>query len=169
MTSYWPSGLELKDTQSPLEILQEAKKEWEANSAGALTLVFQSTKSESGNEMIIVHAKHLPSERTATLLSVLHRETSPYPATIDPRDVDLPNFLKKSYYRPAIHTALGQVLNPVKIQTDGYTVTNEWVSDTPAEFRKNLQLAFNLGTVKSEILNLACGVTTPDTNVPGNG
>ena len=33
-------------------------------------------------------------------------------------------------------------------------VTNEWVCETPAEFRVNLRRALNLGVVKSEIVSL---------------
>jgi len=158
MSNFWPSGIELSDTQSPFEILETARQDWETNSDSVFTLVLQRATSEAGNAMIIVHAKHIPSERTATLLSVIHRPNAPYPATIQPKDEDLPNTFKKSYYRPGMaDVSVGAVLG-----TQGSTVTNKWVSDTPSEFRSKLVDAFNLSTIKTEVLNLASNVA-PDT------
>jgi len=151
MTNFWPKGIELKDTQSPMEILRIAKDEWELNSDGILTLVFQRVESKSGNSMIIVHAKYKPTNMTATLFSVVHRPKTPYPATIQPKEGDLPNLLKKTYYELGL-SSIGTGIDINAIQ--GRTVENKWVSDTPAEFRTKLEKVFNLGTVKSEILNL---------------
>jgi hypothetical protein len=152
MSNFWPKGLELTDTESPRQILETAQREWNAESSGVLTLVFQETKSESGNEMIIVHAKHVPSNRTVTLFSVIYRPNTPYPVTIQPKDDVLPNYLKKSYYIPGtldnLLTGTG-IVNP-----QGREVKNEWVADAPAEFRRKLEEVFNLGIVKSEILSL---------------
>ncbi len=146
MSNFWPNDVELSDTQSPLEILETAQEEWVTNSTGVLTLVLQEAKSQSGNKMIIVHAKHVPSNRTATLFSVVHRPNAPYPATIELKD-ELPAALKRSYYIPGFaDRGIGM--------TQGRTVTNTWVSETPSEFRIKLAKAFNLGTVKCEILSL---------------
>jgi hypothetical protein len=153
MSDFWPKGLELSDTQSPMGILENAKHDWNTNSNGALGLVLQETKSTTGNYMIIVHAKHLPSNRTVTLFSVVHRPNAPYPATIEPKGDDLPTFLKKSYYQPGFTENIGGSL-----LQQGRTVKNSWVSETPSEFRKNLEQVFNLGTVKSEILSLVSSI-----------
>lgn len=40
-------------------------------------------------------------------------------------------------------------------RTIDHLAENPWVSDTPSEFRKKLIEAFNLGSVKTKILNLA--------------
>jgi hypothetical protein len=152
MSNFWPKGIELTDTESPRQILDTAQREWNAESSGVLTLVFQETKSESGNDMIIVHAKHVPSNRTVTLFSVIYRPNTPYPVTIQPKDDVLPNYLKKSYYKPGtVDTALieSRILN-----SQGHQVTNDWVADAPSEFRRKLEEVFNLGIVKSEILSL---------------
>lgn len=164
MTNFWPSGIELNDTQSPKEILHEAQRDWESDSNGLMTLVLQPTKSESGNDMIIVHAKHSPSNRTASLFSVVYRPANPYPATIQPKDDELPNFLKKSYYEPGFDPmrSFGLMKPANLLKIEGRTVTNEWVSDTPSEFRAKLKEVFNLGIVKSEVLNLTCEVPAPD-------
>jgi hypothetical protein len=58
-------------------------------------------------------------------------------------------FLQRSYYKPGLsdvglRMTIGQ----------GHEVTNEWVSDTPSEFRSKLSKVFNLGVVKCEILSL---------------
>ena len=51
MSNYWPSGLELSDTQSPREILKVAQEEWYTSSEGVMELVLQDAESESGNSM----------------------------------------------------------------------------------------------------------------------
>ncbi len=157
MTDFWPSGLDLNDTISPLEILQSAQQEWTEQSRGVLGLVIQEAESTSGNHLLIVHAKHVPSNRTVTLFSVVHRVDAPYPARIQPRDNELPDILKKSYYQPgfADFTTGGLALS------QGRKVTNKWVCDTPSEFRSQLKDVFNLGSVKSEVLSLVSGVASP--------
>ena len=147
MSDFWPSDLEVSDTSSPHEILLEAQDEWKLRSEGMLTLVIQEAKSTSGNSILIVHCKHVPSSRTITLFSVVHRPGSPYPAKIQPRDVDLPDILKKSYYRPGL-------TDPLVTGIKGETVNNKWVCDTPNDFRKELRNVMNLGTVKGEIQSL---------------
>jgi hypothetical protein len=125
-----------------------------------MELVLQDTISNSGSSMIIVHAKHVMSNRTATLFSIVCRPGYPYPVTIQPRDEDLPDFLKKSYYVPASNFLVAQIGTSSPKQ-----VLNQWVSDTPPEFRKKLAEAFNLGTIKSEILNLASSVSGSADNI----
>jgi hypothetical protein len=152
VNSFWPWDLDLSDTSSPLDILRSASREWAEKSQGALALLIQEAVSTNGNTLLIVHAKHVPSNRTINLFSVVHRPGSPYPAKIQPREQELPDILKKSYYVPGsvdIANALGR--------TSGRHVTNEWVCDTPSEFRSELEKAFNLGTVKSEVLSLVSG------------
>ena len=63
-----------------------------------------------------------------------------------PKDEDLPDCLMKSYYRPGIAN--------IDISMGGTLVTNEWVSDTPAEFRAKLIEAFNLSAIKTAIWSL---------------
>lgn len=151
MTNFWPTGLDLTDTSSPFEILQSARQEWTDQSKGALTLVIQKTKSANGNHVLIVHAKHVPSNRTVTLFSVIHRPGAPYPAKIQPREDGIPDILKKSYYRPGLDD-LDVIPNPI-----GEQVTNKWVCDTPAEFRAQLKEVFNLGSLTSDVFSLVTG------------
>ena len=165
MTSFWPDGIQLSDLQSPMEILQEAQREWKLTSNGIMDLVLQPAKSTSGNDMVFVHAKHLPSNRTASLFAVVYRPANPYPVTIQPRDDELPDVLKKTYYKPGVDPFRTFTSISV-IKTDGRTVTNHWVSDTPSEFRTKLHEVFNLGIVKSELLNLACKNSQPNGDEP---
>ena len=153
MSDFWPVGFELNDTQSPMQILKGAQDEWCARSDGALLLVLRRSKSQDGNDMIVVDAQYVPSNRTATLFDVVHRPGVPYPVTIQPKGTDLPDFLKRSYNRPGL-AIIPQLAN---VLTQDQHVTNEWVADTPSEFRSKLTKAFNLGTTKSEILNLVSG------------
>ena len=157
---FWPKDIQLSDTQSPLEILNTAQEEWRTGSEGVMELVLQNTISRSGNSMIIVHAKHVMSNRTATLFSIVYRDGYPYPVTIQPKDENLPIFLKKSYHGPA--TVMSSLA--ATIGTADREILNQWVSDTPSEFRKKLADAFNLGIVKSEVLNLASS-TSGNTNI----
>lgn len=157
MSKYFPVGLKLDDTQTPMEILQNAQLDWETESGGLVTLILQTAKSKDGDDMILVHAKHVPSNRTVSLFSLVCRTGNPYPVRIQPKDNELPKFLRKSYHEPGFASALS-IAAAVNVQ--GHTVTNEWVSDTPAEFRNKLSEVFNLGIVKSEVLNLVVG--TPE-------
>ncbi len=160
MSSFWPNGLELSDTQSPRDILNTANKDWQTNSNGILELILQDAESESGNPMIIVHAKHMTNEQTATLFSIVHQPKKPYPVAIQLEKEDLPTFLKKSYSQLNLGNHYAALLRPQQ-ESSGQAlnqlgqVLNQWVSDTPSEFRKKLSEAFNLGIVKREILNLA--------------
>lgn len=144
MSKYWPDGIELTDAQSPIEILHVAKSEWSTNSGGLLDLILQEAQSKSGNDMVVVHAKHIPSSRTASLFSVVCRKGQPYPATLQPKEDDLPNIFKKS------RKVSRGLIAPSKEEM----VSNPWVADTPIEFRKKLEEVFNLGIVKSEVFNL---------------
>jgi len=155
MSKFFPAGLKLDDSQTPMQILEEAMRDWEVESAGLLALVLQLAKSQSGNDLILVHGKHVPSNRTISLFSVVHRPGNPYPATIQLRQDDLPKVLRKSFYEEGLGKALG-IMSTVQ----GRTVNNPWVSDTPSEFRSKLQEAFNSGLIKSEVLNLVAG--TPE-------
>ncbi len=47
-----------------------------------IRLVLQDTTSESGNSMIIVHAKHVPSNRTSRLFTIKCHPSYPYPISI---------------------------------------------------------------------------------------
>ncbi|NEQ47341.1 MAG: hypothetical protein F6K00_28915 [Leptolyngbya sp. SIOISBB] len=149
MASYWPKGVDLKDISSPRTILESAQQEWVDHSDGLLTLIIQDTQSTDGDAMLVVYAKHMPSNRTVTLFSVVHRTDAPYPARIQPRNEELPNFLKKTYTRSDAAD-----LDKVVRQMTANTIVNTWVCDTPSEFRSRLEDVFDLGTVKSEILNL---------------
>src|SRR5262245_50767347 len=133
MSNFWPSGLDLSDTQSPREILKVAQEDWSTSSNGVMELVLQDATSKSGNPMIIIHAKHVASNRTSTLFSVVHRPNNPYPVTIQPEDENLPTFLQKSYSRSGLVTAAAEI-----VSMSDQRVSNPWVSDTPSEFRKKL-------------------------------
>ncbi|MCI5220789.1 MAG: hypothetical protein D3914_16745 [Candidatus Electrothrix sp. LOE2] len=158
MNIFWPEGLSVSDVQSPYEVLETAREEWETASNGVLTLVLQRSKSEDGKTMIItVHAKHIPSNRTAALFSVIHRLNESYPITIRPREEgQLPNILRKSYYQPGMNDYNERISG----ESVGGTVTNKWVSDTPSEFREKLTEAFNLSEVKAAVLNLTSSKDT---------
>lgn len=147
MSKFWPSGISLSDTKSPEQILQAAKEEWETTSKGLLTLELQPAESQSGNAMMIVHAKDIPGNRTTTLFSVVHRKEEVYPVAIQPEKDDLPNFLKKTYYKPGIRDISVAGMG-------GYEVQNKWVADTPAEFRTKLEEIFNDTNVKQAVFSL---------------
>ena len=151
MSEFWPDDLELEDTLSPREILKEARSEWEERSGGQFTLILQETISKTGNDMLIVHAKHEPSGRTAELFSVVHRPDLSYPATIQPKSEDLPSFLKKEYTA----RSAGYMHAAAQLGVQDEVVRNRWVADTPAEFRSKLREVLTLGTTKSEIVSLA--------------
>ena len=149
MSNFWPSGLDLSDTQSPKEILKVAQEDWHQNSGGIMELVLQDATSTTGNIMIVVHAKHVASNRTSTLFSIVHRpDNNPYPVSIQLEKDNLPDSLRKTYSRS------GYLESAALIMASVSTINNPWVSDTPSEFRKKLAEAFNGGSVKGIIVNL---------------
>jgi len=135
-----------------MEILRDAQADWESSSNGSLRLILQEAESKSGNDMIIVHAMHVASKRTASLFSIICRKGHPYPARIRPKDDELPNYLKKTYKTQPISRA--SVASAMQTLIEEKWVNNPWVSETPSEFRFNLEKVFNLGNIKSEVLNL---------------
>jgi hypothetical protein len=149
MSNFWPSDLDISDTVTPREILKTAKDDWLTGSNGVMDLVLQDAKSKSGNPIIIVHAKHVPSNRTVTIFTIIFRPNKPYPVTIELEQEDLPAFLKKSYSRPSAMDFTTAVLG-----AKGQAVSNPWVAETPAEFRKKLADALNSGAIKGQIINL---------------
>jgi hypothetical protein len=159
MSNFWPSGLDLSDTRSPKEILKVAQEDWRQRSDGVMELVLQDAKSTDGYIMIIVHAKHVGSNRTSTLFSILHRPNSFYPVTIQLETDELPNFLKKTYESDSSYISMRSALATIGRIGGSQTVSNPWVADTPAEFQKKLGEAFNKGSIKSIIVNLASGVS----------
>lgn len=157
MPSFWPSGLELSDTATPMNILLDASNEWKINSEGLLELIAQTAQSKSGNDMIIVHAKHVPTNRTASILSIVMRPGLPYPVRIQPKENDMPDIFKKNYLRPSNplgFTAAAQAAAKGLLNDIQSVEVNQWVAETPSEFRRKLADAFNLGVTKSIILNL---------------
>lgn len=157
MSIFWPSDINIQDTEPPIKILKGAKNDWEENSKGNLTLLFDKSTDETTTN-ITVYAEHTSSKKTATLFSIMHRSQNPYPVTIKPVYIDLPNHLKKSYYEPGI----------TEVVTDygfkGRTVENKWVSDTPSEFRSKLSDVFKLGGIKHIILSLVTVHSEGDTD-----
>ncbi len=158
MSNFWPNDLNLSDTQSPREILKVAQKDWYQGSNGVMELVLQDARTKTNNIMIIVHAKHVPSNRTVQLFSIVHRPNNPYPVTIQLESNDLPNFLKKTYESTSPY--YGSAISALQTIAGSKEVSNPWVSDTPAEFRKKLGDVLKEGAVKSAIYNL----TTDDTD-----
>ena len=167
MSGFWPSDLDIGDTASPKAILETAKGEWENESDGRLTLVTRESKSESGNMLIVVYAKYIPGNKTTTLFSVVHRPNVPYPATIKLEKNELPDFLKKSYKKISMSTKalMSAAISDFSGQPTEKTIINEWVAETPSEFRSKLQAAFNLGSVKSEVLGLVVGSQTDNNDI----
>lgn len=158
MPSYWPDGIDLLDSATPLEILHEAQQEWENQSGGVLVLLIQEQETEAREQCYVVHVQHVPSNRTVTLFSVLHRADLPYPACIQPIHAELPANLVKSRsviarqaeFISATATAAGRSLSKDVEQT----IENKWVCDTPGEFRRKLQEVLSLGGVKAEVQSL---------------
>jgi len=135
-----------------MELLTEAQVEWHEKSLGKFQLILTSSKSNQGDDMVDVHAQYVATNRTASLLSIAHRPISPYPARIYIRDGDVPSYLQKSYtVRTGVDFA--SISNSFANRTE--TVNNEWVADSPSEFRRLLSKALNLGGIKGIILNLA--------------
>ena len=161
MRDFWPSGVDLEDTASPVEILKEANAEWVEKTGGKFELLIQEATSKDHGVVVIVHARHSPSNRTATLFSVTHRPAAPYPARIWPKGDELPNTLKKTYYQAGWDALSSSFSRP------GREVTNEWVADTPAEFRVHLK-ASDKSSVRHEICAAISGIDDNEVKETGD-
>lgn len=164
--SFFPDGIEFSDIRSPLQILEEAREDWRTQTSGLLDLhISDGGLEEETTFLWEVYVIHTPTKRMAKLLSVAHRPDAAYPADIRPVSFDIPRYLKKSYTvqrrrsAPSLlsNTSYLRELREFGSEFITETVTNEWVCDTPAEFRKKLQTALTLGTVKSVINSLIAG------------
>lgn len=149
MSSFWPSGIDLSKIQSPRQVLKVAQQDWHNDSGGVMELLLQDTVSQTGDTKIIVHAKHVPSNRTTRLLAVVHQPCEPYPVTIELESRKLPNFLKRNYRQPSQTEIIAGMIG-----TTDKTISNPWVSNTPNEFEQKLKEAMNQDFVRSQIANL---------------
>ena len=52
MSDFWPSGLELDNAQSPMEILKSAQEQWEMRSDGQLRLTFGFDELSAGIHLL---------------------------------------------------------------------------------------------------------------------
>lgn len=149
MSNFWPSDLNLKDTSSPSEIITEASKEWHTRSQGQLVLQAEPYETDEGDEALTVFVQHIPTSRAISLFTVNYRANHPYPARFFPKGDELPNYLKKSYKSRSL-------LSTVSLDnlSTGQQIQNEWVCDTPTEFRENLKKIINLGSIRSRIVSL---------------
>jgi hypothetical protein len=158
--SFFPSDLEITNAQSPLDILSEAKNEWDTKGQGIVTLLVDGGRSalhgDSDLTLIHVYAMHIPSERVESLLTVIYASGKPYPARISPEKDDIPEYLRKERFVPAKISGLmsPSILNTFREAIPAHTVSEEWVCESPEEFRKQLSKALTLGRVKSAITNI---------------
>jgi hypothetical protein len=170
---FFPEGIELSSILSPSEILEEARREWEVDSNGLLLLRISQVLIESEEETILdVYIVHSPSKRMAKVLSLAHRPNQPYPIEIRPESFNIPKYLKKSYEIQTRRSPSSSVFSSLVDQMRALertlpevitkTITNEWVCDTPAEFREKLEKVFNLGVIKSTINNIIAGSSVQD-------
>jgi len=170
---FFPEGIELSSILSPSEILEEARRDWEVNSNGLLLLRISQVPIESEEESILdVYIVHSPSKRMAKVLSVAHRPNQPYPIEIRPESFNIPKYLKKSYEiqtrrspSSSLFFSLADQMRAIERtlpEVTTKTIINEWVCDTPAEFREKLEKAFNLGAIKSTINNIIAGSSIQD-------
>lgn len=144
MFNFWPEGFEISDTQSPIEILEEAKREWLDRSKGQISLAIRNVVTDEGYERYLVYAHHVPSNRVASLFTVVSRNECPYPARLQPKIAELPRFFLKEYWDGPDHDDF----------RESCWIKNEWVADSPSEFREHLKSILNLSHIKSELLNL---------------
>ena len=163
--SFFPRDLEIVNVQSPLDILSEAKNEWDAEGQGVITLLVvegRSTTPDIVYACIRVYAQHIPTERIEYLLTVIHVCDKPYPARIELVKEDIPANLRKERFVPAMRGGLvsSDFFERVNKAAPAHTVSEEWVCQSPGEFRKQLAKALTRGSVKSAITNIIAASTT---------
>ncbi|MFN9610547.1 MAG: hypothetical protein ACK546_00080 [bacterium] len=158
--SFFPHDIEIANLESPLDILSEAKLEWDSEGQGIISLLVDEGQSTSkdGTTFALIHVfvVHIPSQRVAGLLTVFHVSGKPYPARIKPERHDVPDFLRKERAVPPRPTDLSKqhVLSSFASMAPAHTVVEEWVCESPSEFRKQLAKALTQGSVKYTITSI---------------
>jgi hypothetical protein len=163
--SFFPCDLDLETTQSPEDILAEAKAEWDEKGKGIVSLLIDQRNSSADDKNIyFVYAQHIPSSRIAHILTVCHEKNQAYPASIEPQTRDVPRYLRRKYITPARpggmspSQALERLIAPIGQQI----VVNDGICDSAAEFTEKLVKAFGSGSIKAQITNLIVGSTVVD-------
>lgn len=166
--SFFPHDLEIVNVQSPLDILSEAKNEWDAEGQGVIKLLvvegrstIPATTPDIVYACIRVYAQHIPTERIEHLLTVIHVCDKPYPARIELVKEDIPANLRKERFVPARSGGLlsSDLFKTLNEAAPAHTVSEEWVCQSPGEFRKQLAKALTRGSVKSAITNIIAAST----------
>ena len=172
MAKYFPRDINISDISPPLAILRDAQSEWEEATGGALALDIDVGISDKGLSLISVRAVRRANDRSATLFRVTHRQDNPYPAAVIPEGEDLPTPLRKTYFQrgfPSLGGINAAVLASTMMNSEGKMSTNEWVADTPAEFRELLEKALTRGYAKGVILNLIASASLVQEGVEKSG
>lgn len=163
MTDFWPRGLDIDYCDSPEEILDVAERGWRERSGGLLLLDVDRSNYDDGCTKLTVRAIHVPSKNSATLFYVFRRFDSPYPASFALIDEEIPVRLKAARYEPGTLDLYGAA----SFVKEGRTVENEWVCETPEEFRDKLQKVVDHPRVKSRVVNLVAKARDPK-ETPGD-
>ncbi len=155
--NFFPSDLEITNLQSPLDILSEAKLEWDSKGQGIISLLVDEGRSTSGSDstsvIIHVYALHIPSQRLARLLTIFHVTEKPYPARINPEKEDIPDYLRKERIGASSRSSLAAI-ESFRVSMSQNTSVDEWVCESPDEFRRQLVKALNRGSVKAAVTNI---------------
>ena len=81
MTSFWPEGLNIEDTRSPLEILEQAVDDWKKGGKGIIRLHVDSKQTEDGLEAHVATVVHVASSLASeALLQIENHPRKDYPA-----------------------------------------------------------------------------------------
>jgi hypothetical protein len=146
--SLWPTDLHTDDVRTPTEILVEQAQLLEKETKGVLQ--GRVTEPEVEGRKILafeVVAPRIPV--TTRLFEVQQSPQLEYPVAIIPPNVAIPDYLKREVYRPSGMEAV--LAGPV---VAGRMETNEWVADTPLEFRKKLEKLLSSSGVKAILYSL---------------
>ncbi len=146
MVNFWPKNLVLKNSASPFEIIEEAKKDWFEKSQGLIRLEIHPLGNRDGLSHYAISALHIPTDRSTTLFELSHREGAVYPIKIKPRPDPIPNSLRKTYYQPGF--------GEIKPEFQGRLVENKLVAQNPFEFTNNLSEVLTSDETTAEILSL---------------
>lgn len=161
MGNFWPD-VDINDTASPIEILEDANAVWQKESAGVLSLDLQVVDWQGGIK-INVYGRESRHNRSIALFSVAHRAQQVYPASLIIPEEEIPVYLQKTYTVPGGLTHYGAIAKISKLVNEDKVVENRWVCDDPIEFRIKLNTVLNMGIVKSSIYNLMRKPPNPST------
>lgn len=156
--SLWPEDLQTQDVRTPAEILSEQAQLLEQQTNGLLEgSIVEQVLEDRKVTAFEVSAPRIPE--TVRLFEVYQSLDLEYPVAIMPPNINIPDFLKREFYRPGPKEIMKVMSEVATLSSNLWSRTgtwekNDWVADSPSEFTKILEKLLSSGGVKAILYKL---------------